>query len=138
MKNKSLKYPFGTLEDKMFDSNKDGELDSTETIFRDCHLDEMERKSKNHSDSENKNSELKKYTNSYEDTPEPLNSSVSTNEKRASDGMTLFFIFLSLVILVGAIVLAFKVNGNFFAIAALLLGAVGISLLLFKSVGLFG
>lgn len=44
MKNESWKYPFPTLEDKMFDGNKDGRLDATETFFRDMHLDEMSRK----------------------------------------------------------------------------------------------
>lgn len=44
MKNKSLKYPFPTLEDKIFDSDKDGSLNSGETMFRDMHLDEMSKK----------------------------------------------------------------------------------------------
>lgn len=44
MKNKSWQYPFPTLDDKCFDSNKDGKLDTFETIFRDMHLNEMNKK----------------------------------------------------------------------------------------------
>lgn len=47
MKNKSFQYPFGTFADKMFDSNKDGKLDYTETIFRDMHLNEVNSKINN-------------------------------------------------------------------------------------------
>lgn len=44
MKNKSWQHPFGTLDDKRFDSNKDGKLGAFETMFRDMHLNEMNRK----------------------------------------------------------------------------------------------
>ncbi len=49
MKNKSFKYPFPTLADKMFDKNKDGKLDTFETAFRDMYLDEMSRKADEYS-----------------------------------------------------------------------------------------
>lgn len=41
MKNDSHIFPFSTMDDKFFDSNKDGKLTGTETIFRDAHLKEM-------------------------------------------------------------------------------------------------
>lgn len=41
MKNDSHIFPFPTMEDKFFDSNKDGNLTGIETIFRDAHLMEM-------------------------------------------------------------------------------------------------
>ena len=41
MKNKSLFNPFSHPIDSFFDSNKDGKLDTFETIFRDAHLKEM-------------------------------------------------------------------------------------------------
>lgn len=41
MKNDSHIYPFPTMEDKFFDTNKDGKLTGSETIFRDAHLLEM-------------------------------------------------------------------------------------------------
>ncbi len=44
MKNKSLQHPFPTPIDKFFDKNKDGKLDTFETIFRDSHINEMEIK----------------------------------------------------------------------------------------------
>lgn len=44
MKNDSDIFPFSTMDDKFFDSNKDGELNKTETIFRDAHLMEMNDK----------------------------------------------------------------------------------------------
>ena len=44
MKNESWQHPFPTLDDKRFDLNKDGKLDTFETIFRDAHFNEMNRK----------------------------------------------------------------------------------------------
>lgn len=41
MKNDSHINPFPTMEDKFFDTNKDGKLTGTETVFRDAHLLEM-------------------------------------------------------------------------------------------------
>lgn len=43
MKNESFKYPFSTFADGIFDGNKDGKLDTFESMFRDMHLDEMKR-----------------------------------------------------------------------------------------------
>lgn len=48
MKNTSLKYPFTTLEDEIFDSDKNGSLNPIETMFRDTHLDEMSKKHSTH------------------------------------------------------------------------------------------
>lgn len=44
MKNDSNIFPFSTMDDKFFDSNKDGKLTGTETIFRDAHLMETNDK----------------------------------------------------------------------------------------------
>lgn len=44
MKNDSPFYKFPTMDDKFFDTNKDGKLSGTETIFRDAHLMEMSDK----------------------------------------------------------------------------------------------
>lgn len=132
MKNKSWKYPLGTMDDKMFDSDKDGELDGVETFFRDCHLDEMSRKSENGLDSKNNHAGSGKYL--YEE----KNDSVNTNGEHISGVVILFVIFFSLAIIIGAFVLAFKIDGDVLGKGAILLGAVGISLLLFRSVGLFG
>ena len=44
MKNNSFLFPFPMLGDKFFDKNKDGKLSATETIFRDAHHIEMEKK----------------------------------------------------------------------------------------------
>lgn len=47
MKNKSWQHPFPTPIDKFFDKNKDGKLNTIETIFRDAHLNEMRDKQNN-------------------------------------------------------------------------------------------
>ncbi|MCI6496020.1 MAG: hypothetical protein MSA01_03045 [Anaeromassilibacillus sp.] len=46
MKNKSWQHPFPTFFDKIFDKNKDGKLNTTETIFRDAFLNDINRKQK--------------------------------------------------------------------------------------------
>ena len=46
MKNKSWQHPFPTFFDKIFDKNKDGKLNTTETIFRDAFLNDINRKRK--------------------------------------------------------------------------------------------
>ncbi len=44
MKNTSLQHPFPTAVDRFFDKNKDGKLGLLETVFRDAHINEMNKK----------------------------------------------------------------------------------------------
>lgn len=60
MKNKSFKYPFPTLNDKIFDADKDGKLNITETMLRDMHLDEMSRNDVENCNEQNKQSQPNK------------------------------------------------------------------------------
>lgn len=46
MKNKSWQHPLPRLEDERFDTNKNGELDHSETFWRDMYISEMDAKEK--------------------------------------------------------------------------------------------
>lgn len=125
MKNSSLKYPFPTLADKIFDGNKDGKLDAFETAFRDAHIEEMNR---NAAKEENQ----PKRTFITERNPQ--------NEKdvnTTSSGVQLVFTLIAIAVLVGGFILALSTKGTTFIKAIILLGAVAIAIGLLKLVGLY-
>lgn len=127
MKNESLQYPFPTLDDKRFDLNKDGKLDTFETIFRDAHLNEMNRKAEQYA---------KEKQSKPKDSFEPINQNKKTSDTNVSDGLQLLAIFLAIVVLIGGIVLAIAVDTSLIGRALICFAAVGIALLIFKAVGL--
>lgn len=134
MKNKSWQYPFPTLEDKIFDSNKDGELDTFETMFRDAALNESNQKAKEYA----KRQEEKRYYNNEEDEPQYNTSRKDTSVTNASGGSELLAILFSLIVLIGGIVLAITVEASLIVSALILFSAVGIALSILKAVGLYG
>ena len=47
MKNKSIRYPYPTIIDHFFDTNKDGKLGICETVLRDSQLKKIEQRKQN-------------------------------------------------------------------------------------------
>ena len=47
MKNKSIRYPYPTIIDHFFDTNKDGKLGTCETVLRDSQLKKIEQRKQN-------------------------------------------------------------------------------------------
>lgn len=63
VKNKSFQHPFPTLDDKFFDKNNDGKLNTVETLFRDAHLSEMNQKVQKDENSEINNNSYNQKSN---------------------------------------------------------------------------
>lgn len=137
MKNSSWKHPFPTFGDKMFDGNKDGKLNAFETAFRDAHIEEMRRKATGQQNKSKsscyipENPVEKKFCDATESTER------KNNIKSTPAGVQLFFIILSIVILVGGFILALSTEGTMFIKAIILFGAVAIAIGLLKFVGLY-
>lgn len=47
MKNKSLRYPYPTILDHFFDTDKNGKLGISETVLRDSQLKKIEQRKQN-------------------------------------------------------------------------------------------
>ena len=135
MKNKSWKYPFPTFSDKMFDGNKDGKLDAFETMFRDMHIEEMNRNAAKQ--------ETKPKSSCY--IPEPSAEQTvydgteiterKNNVNTTSIGVQLVFILLAVAVLVGGFVMALLTEGTMFIKAIILFGASAVAIGLLKLVG---
>lgn len=136
MKNKSWQHPFPTFEDKHFDRNKDGKLDAFETIFRDMHINEMNRKADNYSNKRSVNGTYKS-KNYSKFTPETKSDKSKSTENNVSAGLQLFVIFLVIAILIGGFMIAVTLDGNAFIRVVILFVTVAISLWLLKKVELY-
>ncbi len=125
MKNKSWKYPFGTFADKMFDKNRDGKLDSFETMFRDMHIDEMNKKMY-----EKQSSSINtKPKNTYCDFEQ------KNSKNKASDGTTIFVSLLIVLILVVAVFLIINIDSALINLL-ILFGAIAVCTFILKTTGL--
>ncbi|MGN0572920.1 MAG: hypothetical protein ACI4IX_03170 [Acutalibacteraceae bacterium] len=133
MKNSSWKYPFPTLEDEMFDQNKDGKLDVLETAFRDAYLDEMNRLV----EEDQKKPKSSNYTPiQTEITPEYSNRS-NSGQSDHSAFTVLLLIFLAIACIIGGFVLAFMAEGGAFGKAIILFCAVALALFLLRCAGVY-
>ncbi len=131
MKNKSFKYPFPRVGDNMFDGNKDGKLDTFETIFRDAHIEETNRYAEEENKQKNSSYHIPTITDNETKLTERNNNAYTTSEN-----IEWLFIILSVVVLIGGIILAFNTEAMFIR-AVILFGAVAIALKLLKFVGLY-
>ncbi|MBQ3216731.1 MAG: hypothetical protein IJB35_02825 [Oscillospiraceae bacterium] len=131
MKNKSWKYPFGTPADKMFDGDKNGELDTLETVFRDAYLDEMDRKACDYCKTEHRRKCR------IENTPITDAGGAKQSGNSISDGAKLFVVLLVVVVSIGGLALALTVDGTMFIRAAIIFAAVWFSISLLKLAGLY-
>lgn len=135
MKNNSWKYPFGTFADKHFDKNHNGKLDTTETLFRDMHLDEMRRNAE--ADQE------KQYTNNTHATGEfdyfepPKTVNKENDEDDSKEGLQLLVVFLVIVILTGSMGVAIALELSTVLKVMVLLCSVVVGFALLKAVRLY-
>ena len=131
MKNSSWKYPFPTLEDKMFDHNNDGKLDAFETAFRDAHLDEMNRLAE---EDRNKPKGHNYTPIQTEITPEPQSRS-NFQQPDHSAFTVLLLLFLAIACIIGGFVLAFMAECGAFGKAMILFCAMALALFLLRYAG---
>lgn len=133
MKNSSLKYPFPTLEDKMFDHNNDGKLDAFETAFRDAHLDEMNRLV----EEDQKKPKSSNYTPIQTDITPETQSRSNFHQPDHSAFTVLLLLFLAIACIIGGFVLAFMAEGGAFGKAMILFCAVALALFLLRCAGVY-
>ncbi|MGN0545932.1 MAG: hypothetical protein ACI4I3_01250 [Acutalibacteraceae bacterium] len=133
MKNSSWKYPFPTLEDKMFDQNNDGKLDAFETAFRDAHLDEMNRLV----EEDQKKTKVKSYY-LLDLVNEAKEHNIGDPEHpKASFVAVLLLVFLAIACIIGVFILPFIVECGAFVEAIIVFSALTLALVLLRVAGLY-
>lgn len=137
MKNESWQHPFPTFIDKWFDSNNDGKLDTTETIFRDMYLNEINRKANEHP-KEYKGNNSFLLTDNSTITPETNFDKKQSGSRKWAHVKALFIILVVLVILVGGIKMVMTVKDSSGLIFMVVYLAFQVGLLLFSLINPYG
>ncbi len=127
MKNSSWKHPFPTFADKMFDANKDGKLNTVETVFRDAHIEEMKRNAEKQ--------ESRPKSNSVISESLAVNT-VCTQRHTTPKVVRLAFFTIAVIVLAVGIFMALSTEGTMFVKAIILFctGAVAKGLLKFVGI----